>query len=62
MTEKELKFADLICLFGVVEHQLEAVDNLVEGSENPDSTKFLKDEQRRYKSLKMSLNKLIKNY
>lgn len=62
MTEKELKFADLTTLFGVVEHQITAIDSIIKEVEDKDSQKFLKEEQRKYKGLRTSLNKLIKNY
>ena len=62
MTEKELKFADLTTLFGVVEHQITSIDSIIGDVEDKDSLKFLKEEQKKYKGLKTTLNKLIKNY
>jgi hypothetical protein len=62
MHEKDLKFADLTTVYGIVDHQHSAITAIIEQVEDLESKKFLKEEQAKYKRIKGVFNKLIKNY
>lgn len=56
------KFHELSTIYGLLETQIEMIENLVKETFDDEQKKFLKNESSKFKSLKTKLNKMMKDY